>query len=147
MKINSRTKGKAAEREVINKIIQPIVDDVCKQLNIVDIPIIARNLQQSDLGGYDLIGLPWYAIEVKRCETLLLDRWWAQTERQAAKDQVPLLIYRQSRKKWRVQMPGFAPIADSGGLWVKADIDLEDFKKWFYHDLRARMATAAKLKN
>jgi len=139
MPINARTKGKTAEREVINKIIQPIVNDVCKALSIVDMPVIARNLQQSDSGGYDLIGLPWYAIEVKRCETLLLSKWWEQTTMQAAPDQVPILIYRQNRKKWRVQLPCFVPTYHGSGLWVKGDIDLNAFNDWFKTDLNERM--------
>ena len=139
MALHAQKKGKTAEREVINRIIQPIVDTVCRELSIVDIPVIARNLQQSDSGGFDLIGLPWYAIEVKRCETLQLARWWAQTTRQASKNQVPLLIYRQNRKKWRVQMPCFVPYFGGGGVWIKSDIDLQDFERWFENDLKKRM--------
>lgn len=138
MKINARTKGKAGEREAINKVIQPVVDKVTKLLNLEPITI-ARNLQQSDSGGYDLIGLSWYAFEIKRCEALNLTAWWAQTTRQAAADQVPILLYRKNRMKWRVMMPCFVPTFGGGGEWIKADIELPAFLGWFERDLTRRL--------
>ena len=75
------SKGKRGEREVCDEL-QPIVDTVATSLGMAA-PRIRRNLQQSGDGGEDIIGLPWYAIEVKRCETLALDRWWQQCVTQA----------------------------------------------------------------
>ena len=75
------SKGKRGEREVCDEL-QPVVDTVATSLGMAA-PRIRRNLQQSGDGGEDIIGLPWYAIEVKRCETLALDRWWQQCVTQA----------------------------------------------------------------
>ena len=75
------SKGKRGEREVCDEL-QPVVDSVAKELGMAA-PRIRRNLAQSGDGGEDIIGLPWYAIEVKRCETLALDKWWRQCVTQA----------------------------------------------------------------
>lgn len=75
------SKGKRGEREVCDEL-QPTVDSVAKALGM-SAPRVRRNLQQSGDGGEDILGLPWYAIEVKRCETLALDRWWQQCVTQA----------------------------------------------------------------
>lgn len=75
------SKGKRGEREVCDEL-QPVVDSVATSLGMTA-PRIRRNLQQSGDGGEDILGLPWYAIEVKRCETVALDRWWQQCVTQA----------------------------------------------------------------
>ena len=75
------SKGKRGEREVCDEL-QPVVDSVAKELGMAA-PRIRRNLAQSGDGGEDIVGLPWYAIEVKRCETLALDKWWRQCVTQA----------------------------------------------------------------
>lgn len=40
---------------------------------------------QAAVGGEDLVGLPWYSIEIKRVETLAVATWWEQAVRQAAR--------------------------------------------------------------
>ena len=53
-------------------------------------------------GGHDLTGIPGWAVEVKRHETLSLGTWWTQAEIQAKRaDARPALLYRQSRQPWR----------------------------------------------
>ena len=52
------TKGKSAERE----LAKLLGDHLGLELS--------RNLDQTRDGGYDLIGLPGIALEVKRCERL-----------------------------------------------------------------------------
>lgn len=80
-KINSRAKGANAELEVA-KILQTVVNRVAIQCGY-QAPTIRRNVEQCQVGGEDLLGLPWYSIEVKRCERVELDKWWAQTLTQA----------------------------------------------------------------
>lgn len=75
------SKGKRGEREVCDEL-QPVVDSVATSMGMAA-PRIRRNLAQSGDGGEDIVGLPWYAIEVKRCETLALDKWWRQCVTQA----------------------------------------------------------------
>ena len=51
----------------------------------------------------DVIGVPGYHIEVKRCEKVDLANWLRQTEHDAAlKNLVPALLFRRSKEPWRV---------------------------------------------
>lgn len=82
-KINARTKGANGEREVAD-ILQRVVNEVAIKCGYVA-PRIRRNTEQSQIGGEDLVGLPWYSIEVKRVERVDLPKWWAQTVAQAGR--------------------------------------------------------------
>lgn len=124
----SRNKGQRGEREVV-KLLQPIVDKVYSGMG-QESPKLARNLVQSRSGGYDLVGLEWLALEVKFQESFNLKDWWVQTLKQANENQEPVLIYRKSHIKWRVQMLGVLPLGCTGVV-SKVDIDLEMFCQWF----------------
>lgn len=103
------SKGKRGEREVCDEL-QPIVDSVATSLGM-SAPRIRRNLQQSGDGGEDIIGLPWYAIEVKRCETLALDRWWRQCVTQARRKAAMASAWDDlSRGGWRKVAASMAPV-------------------------------------
>ena len=93
----SREKGKRGEREVA-KIIQKVLDEIYGE----NAPRIQRNTLQSDKGGFDLVGLEDFAIEVKRHEKLDIKSWWRQTVRQAGKDKFPILFYRQNNTPWNI---------------------------------------------
>lgn len=94
------SKGKRGEREVCDEL-QPVVDSVATSLGMTA-PRIRRNLQQSGDGGEDILGLPWYAIEVKRCETLALDKWWQQCVTQARRKAAMATAWDDlSRGGWR----------------------------------------------
>ena len=108
MRINSRSKGAAGEREFAG-----VIDD---HLGIR----LIRNLEQSRSGGHDLVIHPdesgpvvdvieKLAIEVKRYGKVtdgLLNGWWKQAEAQAqAIGKVPALAYRGNREAWRVVLP------------------------------------------
>lgn len=128
-RINSRTKGKNAEREV-RDLLQPIVDSVYSSRGIVP-PQIKRNLMQAMEGGHDLTGAPGIAVEVKRCETLQLDKWWDQATAQAYRVKArPVLIYRKSHSPWRVRMTGILPVGASG-IPALVDIAAGDFLEWY----------------
>lgn len=92
-------KGKSGEREAI-KLIQPLVDEIYNEHGL-EPPRLQRNTLQSDNGGYDIVGLPWLALEVKRQETLAIPQWWRQTIKQSKPWQLPVLMFRQNNKKWR----------------------------------------------
>lgn len=83
MTINVRDKGANGERELCN-ILQPVVDSVAKAHGM-EAPRLRRNLMQYSEGGEDIVGLPWYSIEVKRVEVLAVDKWWEQCVTQAAR--------------------------------------------------------------
>lgn len=97
MPINSRQKGAAAERDVAN-----ILKD---HLGIE----VKRNLDQWRSGGYDLVGVEGFAIEVKIAKTPLINQWWEQAKTQAADaGLIPALFWRVDRKPWRVVVPLYA---------------------------------------
>ena len=126
----SRDKGKRGEREVIH-ILQPIINKVCDYNNIERI-ILQRNTLQSDRGGYDIVGLDDFAIEVKRVEKLYVKRWWEQAQRQAKGSQIPVLFYRQSRKPWTVK----TQLIDNYGNMEEKEMTLEQFLEVFENYLK-----------
>ena len=143
MSLNARAKGQRGEREVV-KLLQPVVDKVY-QSHGVPAPALERNLMQSMKGGYDIVGLEWFALEVKRHEKVSNSstlQWWMQCKRQAAEGQDPVLFYRPNNINWRIMMYGYVCVGPNGGPRVKTvvDIDLPAFLVWFelrmIHQLR-----------
>jgi 2,4-dienoyl-CoA reductase-like NADH-dependent reductase (Old Yellow Enzyme family) len=124
----SRNKGKRGEREVV-KLLQPVVDRVFSARGL-EVPVLYRNQNQSFQGGYDIDGIDWLALEVKRQEQLNINTWWKQTISQASPSEVPVLIYKQNHKPWKVIMIGYL---DAGTQRVKTrvEIDLETFLIYF----------------
>lgn len=89
----SRNKGAAGEREVV-KILRE------RGYNA------QRTFSQIAGDREDVLGIPGYAIEVKRTETLPLWASLAQARVAAeATDSTPLLIFRRSRTEWHVALP------------------------------------------
>lgn len=135
----SRNKGANAEREVIT-ILQPIINKCYERFDgsLGDAPLLQRNALQSHTGGFDVVGLDWLALEVKRQETLNLTAWWRQTVKQSGKNRLPVLIYRQSRRPWRVQMPMHVAIGQ-GKFTCCADISIENFLDYFEQRLMSEL--------
>lgn len=97
--VNSKAKGSQGEREIA-KILRDHGFDA------------RRGVQYCGYNGdADVIGLPGYHLEVKRVEKLNIDKAYEQSERDAKPHEVPLVVYRKNRTKWKVV------------------IDLEDFLK------------------
>ena len=66
---------------------------------------LQRNSQeQYETGGADQ-RLHNFVLEIKRCEDLKLRTWWAEAVKQIEYNEIPTLIYRQSRQPWRVMIP------------------------------------------
>lgn len=117
MGASQRNKGANAERELIRLLAE--------RLDIAD---LRRNLEQTRNGGFDVLGLPGIALEVKRQETLALPAWWRQTVSQALRDGgIPVLAYRQNRRPWRFCLPATFLVPDS---WGFVELDLELFLEW-----------------
>lgn len=76
-RINARQKGARGELEVA-AILQKVVTEVALICGLAA-PTIRRNVEQVQVGGEDLIGVPWWSFEVKRVERVDLDKWWEQT--------------------------------------------------------------------
>jgi len=99
MKINSRRKGSTGETELIHSL-EAFIPELLGKL--------ARNLEQTRWGGYDITGLDGWAPEVKRCAKFLpsgMVRHWKQAVDQSRKERLrPVLFYRADRSEWRVVM-------------------------------------------
>lgn len=126
-------KGKRGEREVKDSFVELMseVESIQQRKGVSD--RVKRNTTQSDRGGDDIVGIPLISVEVKRHETLNLNGWWKQTIEQANKQKLqPVLVYRQSRKPWRVQT--YAVLCQPGRAatqWTRVDLELSDFLDWY----------------
>ncbi len=70
------------------------------------LPAMRNYAEQAHTGGVDVLGVPGWAIEVKRAKQFS-DGWWTQTAEQAARvREHPVLLYRLDRKKWRARCCG-----------------------------------------
>lgn len=130
--VNARTKGAVGEREVaalLNKIVAKVRADQGFPVLEKRDEIFQRNQNQSAVGGSDLTNCLGLAIEVKRQQTLSIEAWWKQCIESATRvDGIPILIFRQNGKPWRVCMFGELPFSLVG---VKCEITIDLFKQWF----------------
>lgn len=115
-KVNSRAKGAAGEREFCNELADILGDTLVAPLK--------RNLEQTRVGGHDIVGLDGWAIEIKRYKSLTeseLREFWQQACDQAKRvDATPVLAYREDFRSWRVRIPmGFL---SGNNLWIE-DVD------------------------
>lgn len=131
--INIRAKGAGAEREIADDL-NYIIHTLYKELGIEGQPwaIVQRNQNQSAVGGKDLTGTFGLAIEVKRQEALSINTWWAQCVKSAEDlGEVPVLLFRQSKQKWRCITMVRVPLPDNAYVTARAELDYESFKSWF----------------
>ena len=118
MGISQKRKGKAGEREFA-KLLQ-------EHLGVS----VVRNLVQSRQGGADLIGLPGWAIEVKRAAMPKIQEWWQQTCSQAeVAGERPVLTYRLDRHSWRIVLAlrDVAAGFENAPLSMRIECDIEVF--------------------
>ena len=115
-RINVRSKGANGEREFC-RWLQDTLD-------LGELP--ERNLDQVRNGGADIMTLPQFTIEVKRCEALALRQWWVQVMQAATKDSQPIVAYRQNRKPWKFLISAQNIGLDKGFI----EIAEFEFKKW-----------------
>lgn len=103
-------------------------------------PQVQRNQNQSAVGGDDLIGTYDFSIEIKRQEALSLDKWWKQACVSASRQgKIPVVIYKQNRKPWRVMIGGYivhpsVKPADPKKVFIavpRMEVNLEDFERLF----------------
>ena len=139
----AQSKGARGEREVV-QLLQPIIDRVYLDCGKEPISLL-RNSLQSREGGYDLIGLDWLALEVKRCETLNLNAWTKQCIDQAKAGQTPVLIYKQNNRAWKVMMHSTLIIyGGSTNIRVWSEISLESFLCYFEYRLKHESGKGSK---
>jgi hypothetical protein len=99
---NGKQKGKRGERDFA-EFLESTLGDPLKVKDIAE-----RFYADVHGQGADNVTISGLAIEVKRQEILLVDKWWQQTCIQADKlNLVPVLVYRQNRKKWTACIPAY----------------------------------------
>lgn len=139
-RINSRAKGAQAEREFIKELGLYLGDNAAT--------LLKRNLEQTRVGGHDIVGLDGWAIEIKRYRVIKegdLARFWDQAVEQA--DRVgakPVLAYREDFRSWRVRVPIWALIGEgmswTGVDWT-AEVGIEAFAMIVREHLRCGLHT------
>jgi hypothetical protein len=104
MTINSRTKGAAFERLIVNTI-----NRCFKEEGIDD--RVSRNFDQSWKAGLADIYFRNFAIECKRygnsSTNMYKQSWWDQVVKSAGDDFIPLLIYKFNRKPIYAVVPAW----------------------------------------
>ena len=146
MAINIRSKGQRGEREIAD-MLNSIIADICAELGFDEetcakaLTTVQRNQMQTAVGGNDLTNCFGMSIEVKRQENLSVGTWWKQCVASAKRNgELPVLIYRQNRKAWRIRTyvqlyyPGEGPLD-----YVEAEFDLDAFKRWFRTWVRMKL--------
>ena len=141
--VNVRSKGQRGEREAAS-LIMAWAEEVTEYLGTAGVEL-KRNLMQSRQGGYDLVGLDWLALEVKRHESLAqISQWWKQAVAQAGPGQVPFLMYRQNRSPWRFRVELtclHAGPCGNGSQKLVVDLSEKEACNWFKGELYWRLVT------
>lgn len=129
--ININQKGAGGEREIARLLVAAMAG-VEARVNAVRDPLsnyVKRcSSSQADRGGTDIVGIPTFAIEVKRGERLLLDQWWQQCVREARNGDMPVLFYRQNRTPWRVR---WYMCTCQPHQWLVCDMHIQQWMVWF----------------
>lgn len=92
MTINSRNKGKRGELEFAK---------LCQKQGYTK---SRRGQQYSGIEGEDVVGLPGIHVEVKRVESLNIEKALQQAIRDAG-DLIPIVAHRKNREDWKITMP------------------------------------------
>jgi hypothetical protein len=131
--INVRQKGASGEREIavaLEAIIRKVM--VAGGVPTPLTPIVQRNQNQSAVGGSDLTNTFGLAIEVKRQENLSVNTWWKQCELSAQRNnELPVLVYRQSRKPWKVVQFVWLQLPNGQHQRHVGEVSWDAFLAWF----------------
>lgn len=153
MAINIRQKGAQGERDVIAMLKLELFRAMTEMSYPSDQIASAqswfqRNQNQSAVGGNDLSNTFDLSIEVKRQEQLSINTWWAQCCAAATKsNETPVLIFRQSKQKWRVITMVWIPLPDGGYMPTRAEISIDDFKSWFREWVKKKLRAGWKIQS
>jgi hypothetical protein len=110
-----RTKGATYERTIVNML---------KEHGFTD---AMRNHSQTAVGGFDIVGVEPFAIEVKNHKKLNINTWWKQTIAQAKDNDIPVLIYHiPNTSRSMVQMP-LSAVNPTLSKERTVTMDFEDF--------------------
>lgn len=151
MTIHVVNKGKNGEREVatlLNGIVVEVMTAMAFPADAIEAATktVQRNQNQSAVGGCDLTNVFGMSVEVKRQEQLAIPAWWRQTVAAAERNnELPVLMYRQNRKPWKVRtyawlaLPGSSPGAWNRQQMIVSEFDLDTFKGWFAQWVRGKL--------
>lgn len=154
--LDVRAKGAEGERQVY-KMLNDIIVDVMVAMAFPPEDIekaktmVQRNQNQSAVGGNDLTNTFGMSIEVKRQEQLAINTWWDQCKKAAEKNnELPVLMFRQNRKPWRIRTFGFlhTPGRDGGWSSVQAIVEFDEatFKTWFRAWVTGKLQSGAEFR-
>jgi hypothetical protein len=139
----SKQKGKRGENEfaqVLTDIIKSTKQregHSCTLVKQGDCETLApwqKVFVDTQANGGDIVSIPGLSIEVKRHETLVVNTWWRQACVQADNiGAIPILVYRQNRKAWRVCLPAYLLAIGIDGY---LEVSLEVFSQWLLHYLK-----------
>jgi hypothetical protein len=143
-KINIRTKGASAERQIATKLNEIITASLHECGIIFDSSdhtfFVQRNQNQTAVGGDDLINTYGFSIEVKRQETLSINTWWKQCVTSATKNSAtPVLLFKQSRKPWRCILQGYIGLPNGQFGACRMEIDFDTFLIAFKHHVKHKL--------
>lgn len=144
MGINIRAKGQNGEREIadmLNLIVATVLEEYGYSATEKDNHnfYAQRNQQQTAVGGFDLVNTYGFGIEVKRQEALSISAWWKQCTDACKNGEMPVLVYRQSRKPWKVVTKTFLKMGD-GSLGVcRSEISIEAFLAVYESHVRQQL--------
>jgi hypothetical protein len=117
MALNSRAKGASGEREFCRYIEKLL------RLNYTP----QRNLEQVREGGADIMDIPPFCIEVKRCQRLSLRDWWIQVNRATTDtNPVPFVAFRPNNQPWRFLISAKYIDLEKGFI----QLEEHEFKQW-----------------
>lgn len=143
--VNPRDKGANGEREIVD-ILNFEIYSALKELEFPEyeclkgMRTVQRNQNQSAVGGNDLSNCLGLSIEIKRQEDLSVGSWWAQCLAAAQRNnEMPVLMYKQNRKPWRIRTFGWVNLPDSTHLQAIVEFDIDTFKSWFRKWAKAKI--------
>ena len=89
--MNSRAKGKTGELEAAHYLA-----------DLFKLPVRRGQQFRGGADSPDVAGLRGLHVEVKRVEKLNLDTALEQSARESGTDEVPLVLHRSNRKRWKL---------------------------------------------
>lgn len=135
----SRNKGARGEREAI-ALLQPIVDRACDHCGQPRIELVRDTRQRYQKKLYDIFGLPWIALEIKRVENQSgINGWWKQVKEATKPGQIPVLMYRQNNAPWKIRTRLPIKIKDRVSVIATVTMDFSQWATWLETKIRMEL--------
>jgi len=137
--VNIRQKGQNGERQIAT-LLNGLIILKMREMGFSEDKVVTaatavqRNQNQSAVGGNDLSNTFGLSIEVKCQEQLAINTWWAQCVTAAERNnEIPVLIFKQNHKGWRVITMGEVPLPDNNTQIFKTRVEFtyDEFARWF----------------